>query len=313
MPATLLRPARPDEADAVAALIHDSTNAWYRKNRGFDIFTAGPQSCRLFPDVYEALDPGRCVVAEDPESRRLMGSCFYHPRETHVSLGIMNVHPEFFGRGVAAKLLKHVTDFADAEQKPTRLVSSAMNLDSFSLYSRAGFIPQAVFADMQVPFERASTIIPPHTGGEHRFRMAVPDDVPRIAALEHELCGIRRENDFAYFLRGPLEMWRVTVAENKQGGIDGFLVSVAHVASNMLGPGAMRTDRLAAALIGDHLRFHGVQGRAPVSLIPLNRPELVRQMYDWGAKNLELHFAQVRGQSLPVQGVIMPTFMPETA
>ena len=151
----LLRPLRPDEHDALAALICTSTNAWYQKHRGFEIFTAGPASCRLFPDVYEALDPGCCVVAEDPETHRLMGSCFYHPRETHVSLGIMNVHPDFCGRGVASQLLRHITTYADTHNLPTRLVSSAMNLDSFSLYSRAGFVPRATFADMQVPLDRA--------------------------------------------------------------------------------------------------------------------------------------------------------------
>lgn len=303
---------RPDEADAVAALIYDSTNAWYRKHRGFDVFTAGSQSCRLFPDVYDALDPGCCVVAEDANARRLMGSCFYHPRETHLSLGIMNVHPDYFGRGVAARLLKHITDIADAQNKPTRLVSSAMNLDSFSLYSRAGFVPQTMFADMHVPFARAAEIVPPDSA-QHCIRLATLEDVSRIAALEEELSGVRRANDFAYFIRDELRIWRTTVAENRQGGVDGFLVSVAHAASNMLGPGAMRDDRLAAALTGDHLRFHGEQGRAPVALIPLDRADLVRQMYAWGARNLELHFSQVRGRAGGLAlGVIMPTFMPET-
>jgi predicted N-acetyltransferase YhbS len=307
----LLRPMRPDEAGAVAALIHDSTNAWYRRNRGFEVFAAGPQSCRLFTDVYEALDPGCCVVAEEIDTGRLMGSCFYHPRQTHVSLGIMNVHPDFCGRGVARRLLKHITDLADAQQKPTRLVSSAMNLDSFSLYSRAGFVPRAPFADMQVPVEEAMTIAPPALNG-HRIRPATPEDVPAIAALEEELSGVRRPDDYAYFIRNDLRTWRTVVAENRQGGIDGVLCSVAHPASNMLGPGVMRADGLAAALIADQLLHHARQQMAPVSLIPLARPDLVRQMYAWGAKNLELHFAQSRGPSMPCQGLVMPTFMPET-
>src|SRR3954463_12813225 len=149
-----LRPMRPDEWSAVADLICTSTNAWYRKNRGFDVFTAGPESCLLFPQTYEALDPGCCIVAEDAATHRLMGSCFYHPRETHVSLGIMNVHPDFAGRGVASRLLRFVTEFARDQSKPVRLVSSAMNLDSFSLYSRAGFVPRATYADMMIPADR---------------------------------------------------------------------------------------------------------------------------------------------------------------
>src|SRR4051812_40691421 len=108
----ILRPMRFDEFDAVAEVVHASTNAWYKANRGFEVFTAGVASCRLFPETYEALDPGCCVVAEDRDRPgRLMGSCFYHPRETHVSLGIMNVHPDYFGRGVASRLLRFVTEF----------------------------------------------------------------------------------------------------------------------------------------------------------------------------------------------------------
>jgi hypothetical protein len=35
-------------------------------------------------------------------------------------------------------------------------------------------------------------------------------------------------------------------------------------------------------------------------------------MYDWGARNCELHIYQVRGQFKPFQGISMPTFLPET-
>jgi GNAT superfamily N-acetyltransferase len=312
MPNPLLRPARPDEHDALAALICASTNAWYQKNRGFEIFTAGPAACRLFPDVYEALDPGCCVVAEDPQTHRLMGSCFYHPRDTHVSLGIMNVHPEFCGRGVASQLLRHITTLADTHNVPTRLVSSAMNLDSFSLYSRAGFVPRATFADMQIPAAEALKL-PPADVPTHQIRPAIPDDVPAIAALEFELAHIRRQKDYAFFVENRQGIWRVTLAQTPAGRIDGVLVSVAHPGSTMLGPGVFRNDTLATALIADHLRHHAASGVAPVSLIPLDHPALVRQMYAWGAKNLELHLAQVRGHYTPPVGITMPTFMPETA
>jgi GNAT superfamily N-acetyltransferase len=303
---------RADEWPAVARLIHDSTNAWYRKNRGLDIFTASAESCLLFPETYEALDPGCCVVAEDPAVGRLMGSCFYHPRDTHVSLGIMNVHPDFAGRGVASRLLKFVTDLADRQGKPVRLVSSAMNLDSFSLYTRAGFVPRAAFADMQIPVDLAAKLSPPAMP-RHHLRQATPADVRAMADLEFELAGIRREKDFAHFVENRQGVWRTIVAENAAGGIEGFLVSVAHPGSTMLGPGVMRYEELAAALVADQLRHHALSGRAPVFLIPLDKPALQRRIYDWGGRNLEIHFAQVRGAFKPFSGVVMPTFMPETA
>ena len=308
MPDPILRAMRPDEWQAVAELICVSTNAWYRRNRGFDVFTAGPDSCLLFPQTYEALDPGCCVVAADGESGRLMGSCFYHPRERHVSLGIMNVHPDFCGRGVASQLLRFITDFADRANKPTRLVSSAMNLDSFSLYSRAGFAPRALFADVMIPPDAAARIGHPL---RHRVRPARPDDVPAIVRLEETISHIRREQDFHFFVENKQGIWHTLVVENEAAGIDGVLVSVHHPGSHMLGPGVMRSDDVAAALIAAQLTHHA--GRSPVFLVPLDRPALQRQVYDWGGKNVELHMAQCRGPYIPAAGVVMPTFMPETA
>ena len=91
--------------DVVSQLIYDSTNGWYQR-RGLDpIFQNGPGSTRLFCEVYEALDPGCCVLAIHPTGNQIAGSCFFHPRNTHVSLGIMNVHPEFFGLGMTRKIV----------------------------------------------------------------------------------------------------------------------------------------------------------------------------------------------------------------
>src|SRR5205823_1138206 len=121
------------------------------------------------------------------------------------------------------------------------------------------------------------------------------------------------QKDYAFFIQNDQQIWRTRVAQNSSGQIDAFLTSVAHPGSTMLGPGVMRDDTLAAALIADHLRHHAASSRTPVSLIPLDRPALQQQMYAWGAKNLEIHFAQTRGPHTPHTAVTMPTFMPETA
>ncbi|MFP6884157.1 MAG: hypothetical protein VCA40_06970 [Roseibacillus sp.] len=39
---------------------------------------------------------------------------------------------------------------------------------------------------------------------------------------------------------------------------------------------------------------------------------LVASLYQWGARNCEMHVAQVRGEARDFRGVNMPTFMPET-
>ena len=303
----MIREMRSDEWQVVAGLIHSSTNAWYEANLNRSIFQReDPSGCLVFPEVYEALDPGCCLVA-DPGTGRLAGSCFYHPRETHVSLGIMNVDPEFAGRGVARELLGEI--IRRAGDLPVRLVSSCMNLDSYSLYTRAGFSPREIYQDMFLPSDRACPEAP---AGAERVREARPGDIPAMVALEEEVSGIRRGRDYEFFLRNEQQLWRVFVIEGEggRGELDGFLCSIDHPGSNMLGPGVMRDEGDALALI--HAQLRAMPGRQPVFLVPARADFLVASLYGWGARNCEMHVAQVRGPAQEFRGVTMPTFMPET-
>ena len=71
--ALTLRPMLRDEWSAVAELIYVSTNYWYQSHAKPRIFTGDPGSTELFCRVYEALDPGCCVVAEHTATGRLAG------------------------------------------------------------------------------------------------------------------------------------------------------------------------------------------------------------------------------------------------
>ena len=303
-----LRQMERSDWPEVADLIHVSTNYWYQRGGKPPIFTCRSVDTQLFCKVYEDLDPGCCILAESESTGRLAGSCFYHPRPTHISLGIMNVHPNYFGQHVASRLLKFLTELADRHLTPVRLVSSAMNLDSFSLYTRAGFVPRLAFQDMFFPASKSG--LSHKSPGSSNVRAATAQDAKAIARLEFELAHIDREGDFRYFLENRDGIWHGSVLE-RDGRIDGFLFSVAHSASNMLGPGAARIEEDAAALILAE-REHR-QERTPVFLVPVHCGKLVAQLYAWGAKNCEIHFSQVRGSYKEPSGVIMPTFMPETA
>ena len=131
-----------------------------------------------------------------------------------------------------------------------------------------------------------------------------------MAALERELVGIDRENDLAYFVQNREGIWGASVLRESDGSLSGFLISVAHPASNMLGPGVMRTEASAVTLIFSELQRH--PGKSPVFLVPAHCTNLVRWMYGWGAKNCEIHFAQIYGDYTPPTGIVMPTFLPET-
>src|SRR5690606_26225274 len=138
------------------------------------------------------LTPGCNVVAVNPANGRLMGSCFYHPREHHVSLGIMNVHPNYFGRGVGSALLRHIIDFTEKQNYPAlRLTQSAINVDSFSLYNKAGFVPRYSYQDMLISVPEGG--LSPTLAETAQVRDATPDDVSAMAELEMTVSGISRK------------------------------------------------------------------------------------------------------------------------
>ena len=293
----------------VAKLIHHSTNSWYLANGKDPIFKGPPSDALLFCQVYEDLDPGCCLIAECKETGKIAGSCFYHPRKTHVSLGIMNVSPDFFGQGIARNLLTKIIQIAEDQSLPVRLVSSAQNLDSFSLYTRQEFSPIQAFQDMylEVPEEGFHNEIL----AEFDIRNAHFNDVEEMVALEKRLSGIERAKDFEYFIENKRDIWNTVVCRDANGTLHGFLGSVDHPASQMIGPGVAENEKVSLSMLACLLdRF---RGKCPVFLLPVTAKKAVQTAYSWGARNCEIHFSQCRGESQPPSGVVMPTFMPETS
>jgi len=221
----------------------------------------------------------------------------------------MNVHPDHFGAGVARELLKYITDIADEAGKSVRLVSSAQNLDSFSLYTRAGFVPRCTYQDMYLAVPE-NGLTAPALLRSAQVRAARMADVPAMVALERNMSGIERDKDFRYFIANTTGIWGMSVLCATDGSIDGFLGSVCHPGSTMLGPGVARDETTAAALIWHAL--NRLRGHKPVWLVPCHYGDLIQTLYCWGARNCELHLAQIRGPAQAFAGVTMPTFMPET-
>lgn len=296
--------------DAVAELIFLSTNAWYQQRLGHPIFQCRPQDCRIFCEVYDDLDPDGGLVLEHHRTGMIVGSCFFHPRETHVSLGIMNVHPSYFGHGIAGRLLERIIDEAENRELPLRLVSSALNLDSYSLYNRHGFVPFCLYQDLflQVPEEGLPVPADPSLP---RVREATPSDLLAMGRLEFEISGISRERDYCYFIENSSGIWKTFVSLDGDGEVDGFLNSIDHPAIRIIGPGVMRSEGAAEALLRAQLDYF--RGKAVVFILPAEQSGLIHTAYSFGARNCELHLGQVRGASQPVTGIVMPTFLPESA
>ena len=304
-----IRRMKRDDWNEVAELIYHSLNEWYRIHRGIDPFVQTKESMLVFPRIYESLDPGCCVVAVDPESSRIAATSFFHPRETHISLGILNSHPHYWGKGAAGVVLDEICHIAQERKLPLRLVSSAVNFESFNLYNSRFFVPFAFFQDMSVKVPASGFDVVPPAGEE--LSDATMDDATEMADLEYRLCGIRRENDLRYFIENSEGIWRTSISRNLANGrITGFCASVCDPGSNMVGPGCAESESTAAALIKRELnRYHG---RSPVWLIPSNALELRREMFNLGARNAETHIAQICGGQAIVRGIMLPSFMPET-
>lgn len=302
-----IRLAAADEREAIATLIRDSTNAYY-----VDVLGKGP----IFPpdqltttdmvDLYEQLEGSACLVCADGDE--LLGSCFYHVREQHISLGIMNVHPAHFGKGVARALLGEILARAAAQNKPVRLVSSCLNLDSYSLYTRAGFAPFEVYQDIlfKVPDEGFAV---DDSGSDLLISDATVDDLDEIVALERSVSGIGRASDHRHFLTNPDGHWHVSLAR-REGRITGVLASCGSGACNMIGPGVAEDEGSAFALIVAELNQH--KGRTPVVLVPGRFNHLVQRLYALGGRNCELHVAQCTVPLPRPNGIILPTFLPES-
>jgi GNAT superfamily N-acetyltransferase len=295
--------------DAVARLLQRSLHGWYeRRLRQGARFGTDPAPFRIFPRVYRRLDPGQEIAARDAAGR-LVGVCFAHPRETHHSIGIVATDPDVAGRGVARLMVEEALRRADGAGLPVRLVSSLLNLDSFSLYGRIGFVPRTIYQDFEIAVPAAG-MTHPEPAGSPAIRLATRADAAALADLEHALAGIRRLPDIE-FLLDPTSGWRVWLAAGPRGQPLGFLAGSQHAEFSMLGPGVATDERVAAALIWHGL--HAAGGRTMVFLVPAAASRLVRVAYGWGARTVELHVAQARGETPVGTGITMPTFLPESA
>ena len=308
---TILRALDDNDLAEHADLLYSSFNSWYWKHGwGKDYFGCSPQETSIFYDIYNDLTPGHSIAAFDDKTGRMLGSCFYHPREHHVSLGIMSVHPNYGGRGFGRQLVNYILDYTKANGfKSCRLVSSAINMDSFSLYNRAGFIPRVTYHDMVINVPEAG-LGNVSVAGEENIREATLDDINQMGELEMEISGIKREIDYRYAIENPRGALHAIVYENDQNSLDGFMISVKHPALNMLGPCVARTEEIAIALIRKEIeRFNGTW---VLFSIPMDKRKMVEQMYAWQAINVETHLKEVWGEFPGFNGISMPSFLPET-
>ena len=75
---------------------------------------------------------------------------------------------------------------------------------------------------------------------------------------------IERTEDFEYFIENKRGIWNTVVCRDTRGSLLGFLGSVDHPASRMIGPGVAENEQVTMELLATLLnRFHG---KCPVFL-----------------------------------------------
>ena len=220
----------------------------------------------------------------------------------------MSVHPSFSGQGVGRAIVREIVRLTEAGGYPAlRLVSNAINMDSFSLYNRAGLVPHQPYHDMIITVPATGALI--RDPARSRVRPASLNDVAAMAQVEDEVSGIRREMDYRYVIQNSRGVLRATVLEAPQGGLDGWMIAVKCPALKMLGPCVAKSEEAAATLIAEALDWFA--GHTVLCLIPMNKQTLVHRLYSWGARNVETQLFQARGAFKPFAGVNMPSFLPE--
>lgn len=303
---TNIRPMKANEFQTVAKLIFEATNTWYLNNGKSAVFSCSPDDLTFFCETYETLDPGCCLIAEI--EGKIGACCFYHPRPTHFSLGIMCVHPDFYGKRLARLLLEKIIGKAKKAELPLNLISSAQNIDSFSLYNKAGFIPMNVYQDMiiQVP-EQGLTF---ESDELQNVRPAGLNDLKALLELEMSVSGQDHSKDLKHIISSNSSIWNCHLIE-KNSKILGFLCSVNHPSSKIIGLGAAYSSIDMIPLIKSHLNFYN--GSSPLLLIPSKEKNLVEAMLKLKARNIEIHLTQSLNCSaqMELNGVMLPTFMPE--
>jgi hypothetical protein len=221
----------------------------------------------------------------------------------------MTVHPNHFGAGAGRALLDWIIDLSNTQDKPVRLTQSALNVDSFSLYSTAGFVPRHAYQDMSLEIPASGLVFA--GAAADNVRSATLADIPALVELEMHVAGISRAQDYEFLIRNDDGNWHLSVYVCPDTNeLLGFLGSCSHLATNLMGPGVSLDEETAIALLASELDRQ--RGRTPVFLVPVEAEKIVRAAYTWGARNCEMHFCQVLGDYQPFAGINMPTFMPET-
>lgn len=291
-----IRPMSPHDVDIVAAVIvraFNTVNARY----GYPSEFPEPEPSVLMSRFYLAEDPDGCLVAL--RDGAVCGSIFARHRGDTVSVGPVAVDPASQGIGVGRRMMQAVFDlYPDAAS--FRLVQAAFNKESYSLYSRTGFVA----VEPLLRLERPPAPVMPEEGEPHVRRAAV-EEAPAIAELDRRLMGVERDRELAIIFG----MGRVYVCDDG-GGMQGYLATFPTPGPVFLGPAVAHSEDQVNALVRAALRAIGSH---PVTLhLPTRFASTIDECYRLGFRLFSLETFMVRGEWHMEEAAHLRSTFPET-
>lgn len=189
-----IQPFQPEHLSQAGAVLEKSFGDLYARHGLASSRGAGWGPGLLAP--YLNLDPGWGVVAL--VDGRVVGSCFAHPRGGTAAIGPMSVDPEYQGQKIGRQILESLLEMLDGVPS-IRLLRHAFNVQSFSLYFQAGFVPCESAAKLTLKGG-----LDPHSQGlapEGPVWRLQKEDLPALVSFDRQRTGLERGKDFDFLLR----------------------------------------------------------------------------------------------------------------
>jgi len=286
----------PDDIHVVAPVItraFNTVNARY----GYPSEFPEPNVSTLMSRYYLSQDPEGCLVAE--RDGNICGSVFGRRRGDRVSVGPVSVDPACQAIGVGRRMMEALFDlYPDAVS--FRLTQAAFNKESFSLYSKTGFVA----AEQLLRLERPPAPVTPEEDEPH-VRVVTAENAPLVADLDRRLTGAERERELATLFG----MGRVYVYGG-DSDIQGYVATMPTPGPTLLGPAVAHSEAQLGALVRAALRDIGP--RASGLHLPARFAPTIDECYRLGFRLFSLETFMVRGEWSPPQALYLHSLFPET-
>lgn len=290
-----IRTMTDDDVDVVAPVIvraFNTVNARY----GYPSEFPEPQAAVLLSRYYLSQDPDGCLVAL--RDGAVCGSIFARRRGDTVTVGPVTVDPACQGLGVGRRMMQAVFDlYPDAAS--FRLVQAAFNKESYSLYSRTGYVAVEPLLRLERP------PAPPPEEDDPQVRRATADELQAVAGLDRRLMGVERERELAtIFGMGSVHVY------DDGAGMQGYVATMPTPGPIFFGPAVAQREDQLIALLRAALRAIGSR---PVTLhLPTRFAATIDECYRLGFRLFGLEMFMVRGDWHMDNAVYLRATFPET-